>query len=137
MSGPGRAITGGCLCGAVRYRVAGPLRPTVNACHCSQCRRQHGALGMFSSAAEKDVLIEGRDRIRWYQSSPDARRAFCGICGSKLFWQEIGSDALDIVAGTLDQPSGLRLVRHIYVASKGDYYEIGDDLPKFPASAPE
>lgn len=127
--------TGGCLCGAVRYRVAGGLRPTVNACHCGQCRRFHGTAGAYSSAAERDVAIEGRDKVRWYQSSAKARRAFCSVCGTKLFWQAIGSEALDISAGTFDLPSGVRLARHIYVASKGDYEVIADDLPQFPASS--
>jgi hypothetical protein len=129
------AITGGCLCGAVRYRVKGDLRPTLSACHCSQCRRHHGALGVFSSAEATAVEIEGLDKLRWYQSSDGARRGFCAVCGAKLFWQAIGDAALDIVAGSLDRPKGLKLVRHIFVASKGDYYELADDLPKFPASS--
>jgi hypothetical protein len=131
----GEPITGGCLCGAVRYGVRGELRPTLSACHCSQCRRQHGALGVYSSAEAAAVEIDGLDNLRWYQSSHRARRGFCAVCGSKLFWQEIGGTALDIVAGSLDRPAGLHLVRHIYAASKGDYYELADELPKFPASS--
>ena len=127
--------TGGCLCGAVRYRVKGAVRAELSACHCGQCRRQHGALGVFSSADAKSVEIEGTDKLRWYNASPGARRGFCSVCGSKLFWQEVGGAALDMTAGSLDHPEGLRLAHHIYVASKGDYYEIQDDLPKFPASS--
>lgn len=128
--------TGACLCGAVRYRVSGPLRAALSVCHCSQCRRHHGALGVFTSAEAAAVEIEGADKLRWYGSSPGARRGFCGVCGSKLFWQQIDGKALDIAAGSLDEPVGLKLSRHIYVASKGDYYELGDDhLPRFPASS--
>jgi len=134
MSGADAAITGGCLCGAVRYRVRGVLRPTLSACHCSQCRRHHGALGVYSSADAAAVEIEGCDSLRWYQSSDRARRGFCAVCGSKLFWQGIGDAALDIVAGSLDHPAGLKLARHIFVASKGDYYELTDELPTVPAS---
>jgi hypothetical protein len=134
MTAGGEPVTGGCLCGAVRYRVKGPVRAALSACHCSQCRRHHGALGVFSSADAAAVEIEGVDKLRWYRSSDGARRAFCRVCGSKLFWQEVGGAALDIAAGSFDRPAGLKLARHIYVASKGDYYELLDDLPKFPAS---
>lgn len=134
MSG-GEAITGGCLCGAVRYRVKGKLRAALSACHCAQCRRHHGALGVYSSAEAAAVEIEGRENLRWYQSSATARRGFCSVCGAKLFWQRIGDPALDIAAGSLDRQEGLKLARHLFVASKGDYYELADDLPKFPASS--
>ena len=133
MSG-GAPRTGGCLCGAVRYRVGAPLRPTLTACHCSQCRRQHGALGVFTAAPAAAVEIEGEDKLRWYRSSAAAERGFCSVCGSKLFWREIGGENLDFAAGSLDETTGLRLSSHIYVASQGDYYEIGGNLPKFPGS---
>jgi len=137
MSSPAKngSASGHCLCGAVNFRIVGPLRPLVSACHCSQCRRFHGAPGAYTSAAENDVIIDGRDSIRWYNSSPDVRRGFCMTCGTTLFWQQIGAKELDIVAGTIDLPSGLTLARHIYTASKGDYEVIADGLPQFPASS--
>jgi len=138
MSGPGKntapEATGHCLCGAVRYRVFAPLRP-ASACHCTQCRRQHGALGIYTGGLPvESVVIEGTEHLRWYQSSAAARRGFCGHCGSKLFWQPMDQRSIDIAVGSLDQPMGLSLARHIFVADKGDYYEIVDDLPKFPGS---
>jgi hypothetical protein len=126
--------TGHCLCGAIRYRVFAPLRP-ASACHCSQCRRQHGALGVYTGGLPvESVVIEGAEHLRWYQSSA-ARRGFCSRCGSKLFWQPTDRRTIDIAAGSLDQPTGLALAQHIFVADKGDYYEIADDLPKFPGSS--
>ncbi|MFZ5789944.1 MAG: GFA family protein [Pseudomonadota bacterium] len=134
-SSAGPRATGGCLCGAVRYRVFAALAP-ISACHCSQCRRQHGALGCYTGGLPVEAVeIEGREQIAWYQASPTARRGFCRTCGSKLFWQPIEGHTIDIVAGSLDQPTGLEIGRHIYVASKGDYYEIADDLPRFAASS--
>jgi hypothetical protein len=127
---------GGCLCGAVRYRVFAPLKP-VSACHCSQCRRQHGALGSYSGGLPvESVVIEGTGHLHWYQSSASARRGFCAECGSKLFWQAMDQRTIDIAVGSLDQPTGLRLARHIFVADKGDYYEIAGDLPRFAGSNP-
>ncbi len=121
--------TGGCLCGAVRYVVAGPLRDVV-ACHCGQCRRTSGHHVAATSALREQVSINGE--VRWYASSPGARRGFCPICGSNLFWEAADGGRLAISAGTLDAPTGLRLRGHIFVADKGDYYDIADWLPQAP-----
>ncbi len=118
--------TGGCLCGAVRYRVSGPLRPVV-ACHCTQCRKTSGHYVAATSAARLDVDIEGE--VRWFQSSATARRGFCPTCGSNLFWDQTGP-YLSIMAGTLEGDPGIRLAGHIFCADKGAYYEIDGDLPR-------
>ena len=125
---------GGCLCGAVRYRVvASPLRPVV-ACHCGQCRRAHGHVAAYTSAPKAAVeLVEDRG-LRWYESSPSVRRGFCGGCGASLFWERTAGANTSIAAGTLDGPTGLATVGHIYVADAGDYYAITDGLPRFPGS---
>lgn len=119
---------GGCLCGRVRYTVRGALRGVV-LCHCGQCRRVHGHLGAYSSAARADLDLEGAEAIVWFATSERGRRGFCGICGSSLFFEPAGEDRLAIVAGTLDQPSGLEVIGHEYVADKADYDRIDDDLP--------
>jgi hypothetical protein len=120
--------SGGCLCGAVRYRVAGPLGD-VGACHCGQCRRWTGHFLVTASARRQDVTVEGE--VAWFESTPGtARRGFCPACGSSLFWERIGGPHLEILAGTLDAPTGIRLATHIYVADKGDYYDIADRLPQ-------
>ncbi|QFU09462.1 Glutathione-dependent formaldehyde-activating enzyme [Rhodobacteraceae bacterium THAF1] len=124
------STTGGCLCSEVSYRVTGPLRP-VSGCHCQQCRRTSGHYVAATSAPKAQVEIEGE--VRWYQSSDTAKRGFCPDCGSNLFWDG-GGDELSIMAGTLDGPTGLELDRHIYVANKGDYYELDDRLPHFEQS---
>ena len=124
---------GGCLCGAVRYETEGPLRPVV-ACHCTQCRKTSGHHVAATSAPRDGMKIEGR--VQWYQSSPEARRGFCPVCGSNLFWDGPGSH-LSIFAGTLDAPSGVRLEGHIFCADKGDYYDIDDDLPKADGDDPD
>jgi len=127
--------TGGCLCGGVRYAVSGPLRPVV-ACHCEQCRRTSGHYFAATRARSDDVTFEHDDTLRWYPSSPGVRRGFCNVCGASLFFEREGSDAISIAAGTLDKPTGLRLVQHIFTASAGDYYAINDGLPQAPEYAP-
>ena len=122
---------GACLCGAVRYSVHGPLRDIL-LCHCGQCRRCHSHLGAYTSAARADVTLEDGGALRWYAKSPRGRLGFCGVCGSSLFFEPAGEDRLAIAAGSLDQPSGLELMGHEYVADKADYDRIDDDLPAFP-----
>ena len=118
---------GGCLCGAVRYRATAPLRDVV-ACHCSQCRRTHGGFGPYSAVAA-DALVLDEDRgLSWFASSPGAERGFCRRCGSSLFWKPRFKDTIAISAGSLDEPTGLRLVRHVYTADKADWYEIADGV---------
>ncbi len=116
---------GGCLCGAVAFRISGPLRPVI-ACHCQQCRKTSGHHVAATSALREDVSITGE--VTWYQSSDIAQRGFCGLCGSNLFWEGPGTH-LSIFAGTIDAPTGLQLAAHIFCADKGDYYDIADDLP--------
>ena len=127
------SITGGCLCAEVSFRVTGPLRPVV-ACHCGQCRRSSGHYIAATSAPRDEVEIEGE--VRWYESSEEARRGFCPICGSNLFWDG-GGDMLSIFAGSLDAPTGLSLEGHIFCADKGDYYEIADGLPQSKGADPQ
>jgi len=120
---------GSCLCGAVRFEITGPMRPVV-ACHCSQCRRTSGHVWAATSVPDKALRLIRADGLRWYRSSDRARRGFCAICGASLFWKPDGEDRTAIAAGALDQPTGLRLDRHIFTADKGDYYDIADDLPR-------
>src|SRR5215467_598152 len=121
--------TGGCLCGAVRYQVAGPLRAVV-LCHCTQCRRSTGHFMAATAARHVDFRLTEESELRWYVSSDSARRGFCARCGSTLFWQGAGRDYVSIAAGTLDGATGLTSARHIFVADKGDYYSIDDGLPQ-------
>ncbi|HYM41551.1 MAG TPA: GFA family protein [Steroidobacteraceae bacterium] len=121
--------TGGCLCGAVRYQVAGPLRSVV-LCHCTQCRRSTGHFMAATAARHRDFRLTEESQLRWYASSESARRGFCGRCGSTLFWQGAARDYISIAAGTLDGATGLVSACHIFVGDKGDYYSIADGLPQ-------
>ena len=116
---------GSCLCGAVAYEVQGALREVIG-CHCTQCRKQTGHY-MAATAAKLDKFrILKEEGLRWYRSSDKARRGFCQICGSTLFWQGDGRDYVAIAAGTVDGETGQRIARHIFCANKGDYYDITD-----------
>lgn len=127
--------SGGCLCGAVRFEAKGPLRGVVY-CHCSQCRKQSGHYYAATDVADARVEIAGADNVTWYAASEAAKRGFCRTCGSLLFWKHNARDYVSILAGSFDQPSGLKPECHIFVADKGDYYSIDDDLPQFARSTP-
>jgi hypothetical protein len=86
-----------------------------------------------TAASRVDLEIGDETALAWYESSPGIRRGFCATCGSSLFWDAADRDYIAIFAGSLDRPSGLELVEHIFVADKGDYYEIADGLPQFTA----
>lgn len=120
-------LTGGCLCGAVRYEIRGPVRNVVN-CHCSQCRRSHGHYAAYAAVKGADLAMTEEAGMAWYHSSEKARRGFCRLCGSSLFWAPQDLDYWAVAAGSLDPPTGLETVAHIFVADKGDYYAIDDGL---------
>lgn len=124
--------TGGCLCGALRYEVRGPMREVV-ACHCESCRRGSGHYVAATAAPREQVRISGT--ARWFMVGRHARRGFCANCGAFLFWDDPRREVLSILAGSLDQPTGLRLERHIFSAEKSDYYELGGAEPVFEGFA--
>ncbi len=126
--------TGGCACGAVRYRAEGALRPVV-ACHCETCRRTSGHHVAATSCLRESFTLTGE--VQWWSATPGYRRGFCPTCGSQLFWQREGSPRISIFAGTLDSPTGLRLHGHIYISEKGDYYDLTDGLPATPLTDPD
>ena len=121
--------TGACLCGAVTFSLSGPLEGTL-ACHCTQCRRQSGHYFAAVGAPRAAVAIAETDDLVWYQSSEIARRGFCRRCGSTLFWDPFEGEVTEVSLGALDAPTGLKLERHVHVASMGDYYQIADGLPQ-------
>lgn len=121
---------GHCLCSAVKYEVAGELRPIIY-CHCEQCRRTGGHFVAATACQREQLTITGEENIKWFAASDTARRGFCQQCGSNLFWDPVEGDHWSIWAGSIDRPTGLKAEKHIYMHMKSDYYEINDGLPQF------
>jgi hypothetical protein len=113
----------------VSFEVAGELHPP-DACHCSQCRKQSGHFWASTDVPRTYLTLRGGERLTWYRSSDKVRRGFCATCGSALFWDPIGRDKIAIAMGAFERPTGTRLDKHIFVADKGDYYDIADGLPQ-------
>jgi len=115
----------------VSFEVAGDL-PGPDACHCQMCRKQSGHVFASTDVPRDAVTVQGADRITWFRSSDSVRRGFCSVCGSSLFWDPVGRDWIAVAMGAFDDPTGTKLAKHIFVADKGDYYDIADDLPRHP-----
>lgn len=116
--------TGSCLCGGVKYKISGALRPVV-ACHCTQCRKTSGHYVAATQCEAKDLNVEAAT-LTWFKSSEVAERGFCGCCGANLFWRRFGNANVSIFAGTLDGKTGLKMGCQIHAESKGDYYDLPD-----------
>lgn len=125
--------TGSCLCGGVAYEIEGEMREIVG-CHCEQCRKTSGH-HVAATRVDAAALTMVRDAtLTWYRSSGAAERGFCARCGGNLFWRRIESGKISIMAGTLDDTSGLPLGRHIFVKDKADYVILPDGEAQFPES---
>lgn len=120
---------GSCLCGAVSFEVSGNLN-SPDACHCTKCRKQSGHFFASTDVQRSALTIHGSDKITWFKSSEKVQRGFCSTCGSTLFWDPIFKDWTSIAMGAFEKPTGTKMGKHIFVAEKGDYYDIGDGLPQ-------
>lgn len=120
-------MKGSCLCGAVTYTVTGTAGAPA-ACHCNQCRKQSGHV--WASSYTEDGTLDIQGEVRWYQSSERARRGFCPVCGSALFWDSEDDPFICFSTGSIDGPTGLKLRGHIFTGDKGDYYEINPNDPQ-------
>ena len=127
-------FSGGCLCGAVRYRAsAAPLRGVI--CHCEQCRRHSGApcLAFVHFPASAFQWLGAAD---WYRSSQYAERGFCRVCGSTLAMrEEVLSDRVQICVGTLDDAAAVCIDDHVWTDSRIAWFDVRDTLPRFSRSS--
>ncbi|HEX2764385.1 MAG TPA: GFA family protein [Allosphingosinicella sp.] len=120
---------GSCLCGDVTFEVACDL-PPPDACHCRMCRKHSGHFFASTDVPRSALTVHGEDKLRWFQSSEKVRRGFCATCGASLFWDPVFRDWTAVAMGAFDDSTGTRLKMHIFVADKGDYYDIADGLPQ-------
>ena len=130
-------IHGSCLCGGVRFELAGAPQ-FINHCHCSMCRKVHGAaFGSFLHADGQGFRwLSGHPQIENFESSAGNFRAFCKVCGSNVPVLEEEGTHVIIPAGTLDDDPNVRPIVHIHTASKAPWFEIADALPQFAEDPP-
>ena len=130
-------VRASCLCGDVRWQAEGPFEG-MSHCHCSRCRKIHGAaFGTYLMSRGEGFRIEqGRERTVRFESSPSFARPFCGRCGSVVPDGEPWQGRVAMPAGPLDDDPGVRPEAHIFVASKAPWFEPGGELLRFDAYPP-
>ena len=126
-------ITGRCECGKVQFQVDGEINDFSH-CHCSQCRRMHGAaFATFGGVSRKDFrYVSGESDITSFNSSDTHARVFCSHCGSNIMVElTTEPDDLYLAMGVLDGDPALPPGYHIYVGSMAPWHTITDDLPRY------
>ena len=129
--------TGGCLCGAVRYSITVPIKE-LRACHCLDCQRSSGAHGAVVAFVRRENFSITQGAPKRYAKKADSGRTlvryFCGDCGSPLYsHRENLPEVIGVRAGTLDDPSGLRITAHIWTNSAQPWSYIDPAAKHYPA----
>ena len=111
---------GGCLCGAIRYAIDGPLGPIGN-CHCETCRRAHAAAFATTSRLARSAFrwTKGEETLRSFESSPGKRRFFCPLCGSHLIAAWDHEDDVILRVGSLLSDPGAKPIINIWDRREG------------------
>ncbi len=122
-------LRGSCLCGGVRFAVAGPFE-VVSACHCTSCKKISGGVGTVSGRVRSEAItiVAGEDLLRSFQPDEGTAKTFCSACGSNLFgagWPE--SPHASVRLSTLDDPFDRKPERHIFVRSVAPWETLPDD----------
>jgi hypothetical protein len=132
---PELPLTGGCLCGGVRYEVDAPL-VSAGYCHCTRCQRRSGTAASANAALEPGSLrvVAGADLLREYAPPDGSVKVFCGACGSAMFTRRPDvADYAGVRLGSFDADPGVRPQYHQYVAYAAPWEPLPEDgLPRFP-----
>jgi hypothetical protein len=134
-----RPLTGGCLCGAVRFEVTEPLVSAVY-CHCTRCQRRTGSAAAASARIVPGSLriVQGAELVCAYEPPDGFAKDFCGACGSAL-WARNPADPgqLAVRLGTFDGDPGIRPSARQFVTYAAPWEPIPDDgLPRYPERRP-
>lgn len=124
------SLTGGCLCGAIRYEARGtPFQQTI--CHCSICRRSAGApmVAWFSVKVADFEITAGQPSH--YRSSAKAVRSCCPACGTQLTFKDDALEEIDVTVCSLDDPAAVAPCDHTYASSQLPWVRLADGLPRF------
>lgn len=129
--------SGGCRCGAVRYRVDAAPKWVAH-CHCESCRRACGAPLVTWAGYPRDAFAWTGAEPRRYASSPGVSRSFCAACGTPLTYQaERWADEVHVLAATLDDPAALSPRAHVHWREHLPWIELADGLPRFATTSDE
>ena len=133
------AARGSCLCGAVRFRADLPSKWVAH-CHCTYCRRAHGApfVTWVGFPSGQFSLEPGSESPTWYESSADAKRAFCPRCGSPMFFQSARwPGEVHVARALFADPLDREPSAHVFFENHVPWLQVNDDLPKKISESPK
>ena len=128
-------LEGGCQCGAIRYQVTGaPVMTAI--CHCSMCRRANAAPAV-AWAMYQAPQVTFTSGPKFYASSDEAQRGFCGVCGTQIsFTATFIPGLIDLTIGSMDQPDSVKPQFHYWYSKHLAWVEFADALPRYPELPP-
>jgi hypothetical protein len=131
------SVSGGCLCGAVRYRAAGPAtHPTL--CHCASCRRAAGSPAVAWVTFPAASFAFERGEPAEVRTSPPVLRTFCARCGTPLTYRHEGfAGEVDVTTASLDAPAAFPPADHTWWSERVPWARFDDPLPRFERSRGE
>jgi len=127
-----RPVAGACLCGVVCFTITPPTLFCAH-CHCTQCRRAHGAgfVTWVGVLKEQFAITAGGDQLTQYRSSARGTRSFCRLCGSSLFFASMEHpDRVDVVLANLRGPIDRGPEMHVFFDDRAAWIHVGDGLPR-------
>jgi hypothetical protein len=132
-------LTGGCLCGGVRFEVTAPL-VRANYCHCTRCQRRSGTAASANgkTAPGSFRIVEGEALVAcWDPGGGGYKKCFCSQCGSALFSHDpVTGEDIGVRLGTVDGDPGIRPEKHQFTDYAAVWEPIPDDgLQRFPEAA--
>ena len=123
-------FTGGCMCGAVRFKARGQASWTA-ICHCASCRRHTGGI-LNGAAGFRSSVVHFAGTPTAYESSPGVQRYFCASCGTSLAYQsEQWADDIHLFVGAFDDPEALKPEFHIFSGERLNWLVLSDHLPRY------
>jgi hypothetical protein len=132
-------LTGGCLCGGIRYEITAPLG-TASYCHCTRCQRRTGTAASASVRTAPDSLriVQGEELLRSWRPEDGNPKVFCSECGSHLWAEDRSSPGVYFVRlGSFDTDPGVRPAHRQFVDYAAAWEPIPDDgLPRYPERRP-
>ena len=123
-------LTGGCLCGAVRYAFEG-TPGEAGWCHCRMCQRSSGAPAQTYVVLPQAGFRYVAGAPALYRSSEKGERRFCAVCGSQIEFRQAGGGEVSLNSGTLDHPSLVPPDRHIWTSSEVPWFADAAGLTRF------
>ena len=127
---------GGCLCAAVRYAASDPI--DAGYCHCRLCQRSSGAPVLAWASFPTASFAYENGEVGSYRSSGHGVREFCRDCGTQLLFRDDRTpERIDLNLASLDEPAALAPEYHTWTVSRIPWFDIADELPRFPDDGPD